>query len=377
MDIRGHHVEAPHDMTSLPMHSHTNSSFMQQHASGASMHVEGSVNVLPTVTKVKVITASTSAAGGHGNNGLAAPTTSTSAAGGYGNNGLTVPIVPSTSAGAAASYGNNGLALTSGAPGEAGPSVIVGINNNGKSSGTTTSCTLTKVPTPPMHTDDLRIPSSLELKSSKKPVRYRECLKNHAANLGGHANDGCGEFMPSGEEGTIEALKCAACDCHRNFHRREVEGEVYAGNCECIYGARERKRMIEPLFPSPLPLPPPPGLRMHPGRGGLPSSQMIMAFSSHDSDEYEGGLISPQSSMKKRFRTKFTTEQKEQMGVFAEKLGWRIQKHDEAAVQQFCAEIGVKRHVLKVWMHNNKHALGKKLLTQGSISMGEDEIRSS
>ncbi|RVW56066.1 Zinc-finger homeodomain protein 2 [Vitis vinifera] len=45
------------------------------------------------------------------------------------------------------------------------------------------------------------------------------------------------------------------------------------------------------------------------------------------------------------------------MLAFAETLGWRIQKHDEAAVQQFCQETCVKRHVLKVWMHNNKHTL--------------------
>jgi ZF-HD class homeobox domain-containing protein len=65
-------------------------------------------------------------------------------------------------------------------------------------------------------------------------------------------------------------------------------------------------------------------------------------------------------SGKKRFRTKFTQEQKDKMLAFAERLGWRIQKHDEAAVQQFCEEVCVKRHVLKVWMHNNKHTLGKK-----------------
>ncbi|KAH0680576.1 hypothetical protein KY284_021661 [Solanum tuberosum] len=52
-------------------------------------------------------------------------------------------------------------------------------------------------------------------------ARYRECLKNHAANIGGNVTDGCGEFMPSGGEGTLEALKCAACNCHRNFHRKE------------------------------------------------------------------------------------------------------------------------------------------------------------
>ncbi|KAL1833570.1 hypothetical protein ACET3Z_003221 [Daucus carota] len=46
--------------------------------------------------------------------------------------------------------------------------------------------------------------------SGRKPCRYRECLKNHAVGLGGHAVDGCCEFMPAGDDGTLDALKCAA-----------------------------------------------------------------------------------------------------------------------------------------------------------------------
>ncbi|AQK57118.1 mini zinc finger protein 1 [Zea mays] len=56
-------------------------------------------------------------------------------------------------------------------------------------------------------------------KDAKKVVQYRECQRNHAASIGGHAVDGCREFMASGAEGTA----CAACGCHRSFHRREVE----------------------------------------------------------------------------------------------------------------------------------------------------------
>ncbi|CAI9758655.1 unnamed protein product [Fraxinus pennsylvanica] len=55
-----------------------------------------------------------------------------------------------------------------------------------------------------------------------RTVRYAECQKNHAASVGGYAVDGCREFMPSGGEGTDDALTCAACGCHRNFHRREL-----------------------------------------------------------------------------------------------------------------------------------------------------------
>jgi ZF-HD class homeobox domain-containing protein len=45
---------------------------------------------------------------------------------------------------------------------------------------------------------------------------------------------------------------------------------------------------------------------------------------------------------------------------FAEEAGWRLQKLDDAAVQRFCQEVGVKRRVLKVWMHNNKHTLARR-----------------
>ncbi|XP_074315872.1 mini zinc finger protein 1-like [Silene latifolia] len=57
-------------------------------------------------------------------------------------------------------------------------------------------------------------------------VGYGECLKNHAASIGGYAVDGCTEFMASGAQGTPNALLCAACSCHRNFHRKLVENEV-------------------------------------------------------------------------------------------------------------------------------------------------------
>lgn len=203
---------------------------------------------------------------------------------------------------------------------------------------------------------EIKFPN-LDLAKMRKPVKYRECLKNHAASLGGHALDGCGEFMPSGPEGTLEALKCAACDCHRNFHRREVEGEN-----------DHKLKRLGPLLPAPPLASPQMALMPAPAAPG--ASQMIMALGGPrpEFNDAEGGPLLSHHSMhsggggmiRKRFRTKFTSEQKEKMWNFAEKLEWRIQKHDEQAVQQFCAEIGVKRHVLKVWMHNNKSTLAKK-----------------
>ncbi|XP_040384555.1 zinc-finger homeodomain protein 4-like isoform X1 [Oryza brachyantha] len=236
-------------------------------------------------------------------------------------------------------------------------------------------------------------------------VKYRECLKNHAAAIGGNATDGCGEFMPSGEEGSLEALKCSACGCHRNFHRKDVDDfdgdscATHAHGHGLGYGGALRaggsRHLLGPAVPPhhhknggggllvatdpygaayaaarALPPPPPPHGHHH---------QIIMPLNmihTSESDEMDGsggamaargasgggGGGGSSSSSKKRFRTKFTAEQKARMLDFAERVGWRLQKLDDAMVQHFCQEIGVKRRVLKVWMHNNKHNLAKKPL---------------
>ncbi|CAK9146395.1 unnamed protein product [Ilex paraguariensis] len=217
----------------------------------------------------------------------------------------------------------------------------------------------------------------------KKMVRYRECLKNHAASMGGNATDGCGEFMPSGEEGTLQALTCSACNCHRNFHRKEIEGEASSYDCyhNHPYPNRVGRKVILGHHNTILG---PEALRHHPTGtlipfGSAPPHHMIMSYNMgslpSESDELEDGgggggsggggsgggfAARPHQLVKKRFRTKFTQEQKEKMLNFAEKVGWKIQKQEEAVVQQFCQEVGVKRRVLKVWMHNNKLNLAKK-----------------
>ncbi|PSS19004.1 Zinc-finger homeodomain protein [Actinidia chinensis var. chinensis] len=189
----------------------------------------------------------------------------------------------------------------------------------------------------------------------KKRVFYRECLKNHAASMGGNALDGCGEFMPSGEEGTLEALLCSACNCHRNFHRKELEGEQNY-NCDQFFH-RVGRKVILGHASNIL------------GPKAFQTQQMVLPYSvgpiGSESDELEeggggGDGGGPPPQMKKRFRTKFTQEQKEKMLGFAERVGWKMQKQEENVVQQLCQEIGIKRRVLKVWMHNNKHNLAKK-----------------
>lgn len=182
-------------------------------------------------------------------------------------------------------------------------------------------------------------------------IRYRECLKNHAASTGGHVVDGCGEFMPSGEEGTPEAMKCAACNCHRNFHRKGIEGSNSVS-----HGRNSVQTQNPPMLPH----------QQH-YRGPIPPVMVAIAgnvrapaeSSSEDLNASGQGLTQVPSS-RKRFRTKFSQQQKQQMHEFAEKIGWRIQKQDDQEVQKFCSEVGVKRQVFKVWMHNSKQAEKKK-----------------
>ncbi|GAB4847233.1 hypothetical protein Ancab_026274, partial [Ancistrocladus abbreviatus] len=232
--------------------------------------------------------------------------------------------------------------------------------------------------------------------SAKKPFnRYRECLKNHAVGIGGHAVDGCGEFMPAGAEGTIDALKCAACNCHRNFHRREFEptpdqNQSLFPHHQYLHPHHQHHQQVSPHHQHHQPVyqfypynrTPAGYIHVAPHQQlrplALPSTSGGGAQSREDHEDVSnpsgdaaaaaaaaaammGGVgIGTSSSSKKRFRTKFTQEQKDRMLSLAERLGWRIQKQDEAVVQQFSNETGVKRHVLKVWMHNNKHTLGKK-----------------
>ncbi|KAJ0987416.1 hypothetical protein J5N97_005772 [Dioscorea zingiberensis] len=153
---------------------------------------------------------------------------------------------------------------------------------------------------------------------------YRECMRNHAASLGGHALDGCGEFMPSpsADPSVPSSLLCAACGCHRNFHRRlPLHGSPTSSSDD----AEDRLRRTTPS-------PPPPAHMLLALRSGMPEMP------------------------RKRFRTKFTPDQKERMHELSEKLGWRMRRNDEGFVEDSCREIGVSKGVFKVWMHNNKHA---------------------
>ncbi|KFK33764.1 hypothetical protein AALP_AA5G057200 [Arabis alpina] len=199
-------------------------------------------------------------------------------------------------------------------------------------------------------------------------VTYKECLKNHAAAIGGHALDGCGEFMPSPTSTPTDptSLKCAACNCHRNFHRRDPDDSstvlpppILPPTAAIEYQPHHRHH--------PPPPPPPPPLTRSPNSSSPPpisSSYMLLALSGTNktvgnnipfSDLNFSTTHHHNPSSRKRFRTKFSQNQKEKMHEFADRIGWKIQKRDEDDVRDFCRQIGVDKSVLKVWMHNNKN----------------------
>ncbi|KAI3984565.1 hypothetical protein MKX01_040442 [Papaver californicum] len=256
--------------------------------------------------------------------------------------------------------------------------------------------------------------------SSKKVlvvVKYRECLKNHAANMGGSVIDGCCEFMPGGKEGTLEALKCSACNCHRNFHRKcileeeedidHIESSTHHHHQQHTHLVNKMRKtslltphqVLGSLDQSLYPTPAPPIMKQQQSITqplSHSSKMMMLSHSSHFHSHSRGSSLPAASSegsdeiktlvppppppppaaapgqvvaVKKRFRSKFTQEQKEKMLSFAEKVGWSFQKEEEANVLQICQEIGIKKRVLRVWMHNNKHNFAtKKNISNSTIT---------
>nr|GEV77998.1 hypothetical protein [Tanacetum cinerariifolium]GEV80622.1 hypothetical protein [Tanacetum cinerariifolium] len=194
-------------------------------------------------------------------------------------------------------------------------------------------------------------------------VTYKECLKNHAATMGGHAVDGCGEFMPSPSSSPSipTSLKCAACGCHRNFHRRDHEHPPSPPPIQHLLEYQPHHRHQPPPPPpltattSPLNSPSPPPISSSYYPSSAPHMLLALGSETNNHNHYS----SPMSG-KKRFRTKFTQAQKEKMHEIASKVGWKMQKRDEDLINGFCNEIGVDRNVFKVWMHNNKSTTTNK-----------------
>ncbi|XP_047051493.1 zinc-finger homeodomain protein 9-like [Lolium rigidum] len=247
--------------------------------------------------------------------------------------------------------------------------------------------------------------------------RYQECTRNHAALIGGHAVDGCRRFLPSLQfnPADLASFKCVACGCHRNFHRQEMVEEEWPAQPQVAL------LPAPPMAASALQGPPQrgeetPGDRLPAVDGGDPKSdsdgldyddegfvsppQLLQAPPAHltapvaqqppayfspspqppmllclNSSAPPPGAaqgqrlpvqVSPVTAppayvgaapAKKRLRTKLSVEEKKRMQELSELLEWRLQKHGQDIVDEWCRDNGMSKGVFKVWMHkhNNKH----------------------
>ncbi|CAI9108815.1 OLC1v1008508C1 [Oldenlandia corymbosa var. corymbosa] len=195
------------------------------------------------------------------------------------------------------------------------------------------------------HDDDIEVITEelLPTKQQKPPeghlgrklmkVKYMECLKNHAAAIGGHATDGCGEFMPAGDDpangkATEQALKCAACQCHRNFHRKITELVVDESSCHYFQNGNGGGRGLghqEEGF----------GTFRAKARLSIPNltskQQIETASRATMAAAAAAEKVDHQHEVRRmRCRTTFSKEQKEKMWRFAERIGWKIQMLEES-----------------------------------------------
>lgn len=208
---------------------------------------------------------------------------------------------------------------------------------------------------------------------------YKECLKNHAAALGSHALDGCGEFMPSPSLVSTDptSLKCAACGCHRNFHRREPGKDSSIPPPPSSVAATIEYQPHHRHHPPPPPQLPPPRSPNSSSPPPISSSYMLLSLSGTNNNNnlaFSGNNHHHQTGSRKRFRTKFSQFQKEKMHEFADRVGWKMQKRDEDDVREFCRQIGVDKSVLKVWMHNNKNNFNRRDIQFSVAAAGATEI---
>ncbi|CAA0841520.1 homeobox protein 26 [Striga hermonthica] len=165
---------------------------------------------------------------------------------------------------------------------------------------------------------------------------HRECLHNHGAPLRRYILDGCLMFEPKGPNGSPEFLQCAACGCHRNFHRRV---EVTLPRFD-----RAPPPEITDLQPrAQAPQQNPPQQAPQPEIANLPpNGPQIHRMVNQQVEEEEEPAVQ---------RRRMTSEQKVRLREIVESKNWKMFKeYSPEEVAQVCAEVGIPRLCLKNWI---------------------------
>ncbi|GFP99886.1 zinc-finger homeodomain protein 5 [Phtheirospermum japonicum] len=181
--------------------------------------------------------------------------------------------------------------------------------------------------------------------------------------MGAHVVDGCGEFMPSGEDGTLEALKCAACDCHRNFHRKEGDDADAANLISTPATNNSRRGGVLSLHgqtpPAPSAAAPPPHLKHHftgpptmvnfgGNNGGVAAESSSEDLNMFQSGGHAAAQPSFSSGSKKRFRTKFRQDQKDRMHEFCHETGLeKYRNKTSKKFSSFATRLGLRDRFLR------------------------------
>ncbi|XP_043710222.1 zinc-finger homeodomain protein 11-like [Telopea speciosissima] len=176
------------------------------------------------------------------------------------------------------------------------------------------------------------------MENPKQEFEYGACMRNHAANLGSHATDGCLAFYP-----TIASSLCGACDCHKNFHRKIV---VVDSGCGDDRKEESRSHTVKVKTEE---------VEVSDNNKEEEEKQLQELMVAEQLRQQQEHQVVVQMSKGRRPRTKFTYEQKCWMFAFATSLGWTMQRNRWDEINQFCQKIGVSRHVFKVWIHNHKN----------------------
>ncbi|PIN09827.1 hypothetical protein CDL12_17581 [Handroanthus impetiginosus] len=147
--------------------------------------------------------------------------------------------------------------------------------------------------------------------------------------------DGCGLFEASDPNGTLEAMVCAACHCHRNFHRTVI----------VELSPRFNTQGTNMSIPAPLAQPQTSATHIH---------QQTHSTSSRVHGPAIQINLRPQAAQN-RTRMKITREQTERLRSYAERNNWKMfREYSKEEVDHICSEIGIAKKMLKNWINNHR-----------------------
>ncbi|OMO92242.1 hypothetical protein COLO4_17762 [Corchorus olitorius] len=86
----------------------------------------------------------------------------------------------------------------------------------------------------------------------REGVEYRECRRNMSIPTGRYIVDGCAEFIQR-RGYNADPLQCAACGCHRSFHRRVLSNETQLRRAAARFlFYNDVRPVLQPELPQPL-----------------------------------------------------------------------------------------------------------------------------